>query len=137
MPTPSDEATEPAAVAEPAAEAEPAAVSSSAAPARGPEADEADEDPFPPALIVGLRAPDRAVARTIGLITPEQARLGASITFGISGRGRSAERKAVAQAPRHDAAPNVLSRPHPRLSVLPTRIATSTSFEVGESSDDP
>lgn len=116
MPTISDDASTRAGVEEPAAPA------SAASPTGGLE--EA-EPTFPPELIVGLRAPDRAAARIIGDMTPEQARLGAVVTFGISPSGRHAERAAASGATENPARPNVLSLPHPRLSPLPTRVCTS------------
>ncbi len=91
-----------------------------------------DEDPFPPALIVAARAPDRAASRIIGVMTPEEARLGATVTFAISPRGRLAERVATSTRSESPSPSNVHSRPHPRISALPTRVATSTSLEVGD-----
>jgi hypothetical protein len=85
-----------------------------------------DEDLQPPALIVRLRAPDRAVARIIGPIAPEHARRGVVIGFGISAEGRLAERAAQARAAVPHPAANVLALPHPRLSPPPTRIASSS-----------
>lgn len=94
---------------------------------------EAEEDPFPPALIRKLREPDRAVARIIGDMTPAEARLGADLTFGLSEAGRLAERAAVGGATEQRARGNVLSLPHPRISPVPTRGATVKA--LGE--DDP
>lgn len=85
-----------------------------------------DEDPQPPAVIVRLRAPDRAVARIIGSMTPEQARLGAAVTFGISPQGRHAERAAQAAGFEPPARANVLALPHPRREPPPTRVAMSS-----------
>lgn len=123
MPTPGNDASEPAAAAEPVAPVVPAASVVGAS--------EEAEDPFPPALIVALRAPDRPVARIIGAMTPAQARLGAAVTFAISPQGRLLERAAVGEATRKPARPNVLSLPQPRLSALPTRIATTTVLDEG------
>jgi hypothetical protein len=89
----------------------------------------------PPALIVRLRAPDRAVARIIGEMTPEHARLGAVITFGLSEQGRQAERAEQAHVAASRSPDNTLSAPHPRLDPLPTRVATKTSFRGGASND--
>lgn len=87
---------------------------------------EPDEELQPPALIVRLRAPDRAVARIIGPITPEHARHGVAVSFGISPKGRLAERAEQARALLPHAGANVLALPHPRLAPPPTRIATSS-----------
>jgi hypothetical protein len=116
VPTSGDEQTDPEAAAH-------AAGASTSAPE--------DDDPFPPPLIVALRAPDRPVARVIGPMTPAQARLGVAVTFGISPRGRLLERAAVGDPSGNPARPNVLSLPQPRLSALPTRVATSTAFDGG------
>jgi hypothetical protein len=125
VPTPADEATEPM--------AEPAAAAPAAASTGETAAAEEDEDPFPPALIVGLRAPDRAVARIIGPLTSERARLGTAVTFGISAAGRHAERAAVGGVTENPVRPNVLSLPTPRISPFPTRVAT-TSFDGDDGS---
>lgn len=122
MPTPANDASEPAAPAEPVAPV----VSAASIVGASEEA-----DPFPPALIVALRAPDRPVARIIGAMTPAQARLGAAVTFAISPQGRLLERAAVGEATRKPARPNVLSLPLPRLSALPTRVATTTVLDEG------
>jgi len=106
---------------EPAAEAIGAEAREASATAAEP-----DEDPQPPAVIVRLRGPDRAVARIIGPMTPEHARLGAVVTFGISPQGRLAERAAQAAGSEPRARANVLALPHPRRAPPPTRIATSS-----------
>jgi hypothetical protein len=125
VPTPTDEA-----IARAPAE-EPGSAAAGEVPAT---AAEPDEDLQPPALIVRLRAPDRAVARIIGAITPEHARQGAAVTFGISPQGRLAERAALADMVEADAPRNVLSLPHPRVDRLPTRITTTTGFDAQSSS---
>lgn len=91
-----------------------------------------EEDPFPPALIRKLRAPDHGVARIIGDMTPAQARLGAEVDLGISPAGRHAERAAVGGATEPRARGNVLSLPHPRISPLPTRGATVKALAEGD-----
>ena len=59
-------------------------------------------------------------------MTPEQARLGAAVTFGISPQGRLAERAAQVEGLEPRARRNVLGLPHPRSAPPPTRIATSS-----------
>lgn len=116
--------------------AEPAAVADSAGVAATEEPSEADAEPFPPALIVKLRAPDRGVARIIGDMSPAQARLGAEVDLGITPAGRHAERSAIGEATKPRGQDDVLSRPHPRISQLPTRGATVTTNDGGRGSKD-
>ncbi|MCX4244145.1 hypothetical protein [Paraliomyxa miuraensis] len=109
----------------------------------------------PPALIVRPREPDRAVSRTIGAPSRAHVGPGCTVSFGLTPQGRSAVQVSLSR--RSDASPrdnvlsrphpridalttrivdstrgrdDVLSRPHPRLDALPTRVATVTSFEV-------
>lgn len=133
VPTNDDEGTEAGdgASPQPAAEGEapPQPAASARTDATAAAADDA-EDPFPPALIVRLRAPDRAASHTIGAATPAQAGPATSLTFGLSPAARTAERAAIDRGARARGRANVLSLPHPRLEPAPTPVATTTSFEV-------
>ncbi len=134
VPTPEDEATQDDAASEPVTEPV-ASTDAVVAASAGGDGEEEEDDPFPPALIVRLRAPDRAVSRTIGAPTPAHVGPGASITFGLSVAARSAQRQAVgAPAPARGRA-NVLSLPHPRLEPRPARIETTVTFD-GDAPDE-
>ncbi|MCH9681500.1 MAG: hypothetical protein K0V04_08710 [Deltaproteobacteria bacterium] len=103
------------------------------------ESESTEEDPFPPALIVRTRHPDRGVSKIVGNLSPAQAQHGVAVTFGISVAGRDAERSALSRPPRgtNKAPTNVHSLPFPRLQPRPTRVATSTPFDGGTADDPP
>ena len=125
VPTPGNGTTEDDTAGEPVTE--PVAMTGEAM-AAGPAEDE-EEDPLPPAIIVGLRAPDRAVSRTIGAPTPAHVGPGASISFGLSVSARYAEREDLRGSAPLRGRSNVLSLPHPRLEPRPTPVETTVIFD--------